>query len=709
MRKLSKRFYVGITSFFFLLLPLFSAHAVVAGALETALSWFFIKIVSIFYWFARLITLFFNDMLQFVLSEDFIQWPYTRPGESPDGNPIIEAGLSVTLPLVNVIIIFALIVIAGGIILGLEKYGTKKMLFSLVLVALLVNFSPLLVGLVVDAANIAMYFFVQEAQDSLKHVYSTIQGGGEVVTEQEGENKLDQNTYQALAFIVMQTFVTFIMGFIFFLYMLLFIFRYIAIWMLTILSPLAFACLAHPLLNEWWKKWWSQTIQWSIVGVTGAFFIFLSSKINEQAAELYDTQDMGGTGEGFSRFASEIATVTFPMFVVAAFFVMGYILAITTSAMGADKVVNFAQERRKWAQKQAMRAPRYAKDWSKDKASKGARKGAAYVSDKTGLTKKAGEVATAQRWGEGQAGFGGWAKRRASVVQGAWRAPASKIAGAAEKQPGKMVKDAEKKYEHIENKTEMASKLSGARNEEDRLAIIKQAKEKGMLKDVMEKSGDSARKNFEGIYGLAEKTGDDKTIKKALPMEYIAKKSRQNISQIGEKKHNENIKEVSRELGKDPEALKSASDSIAKAIEKEGPERDEAEKIIQNLMQEKASVLQTMVDSSDKAREALYKTAERHAETAEKELQEFFGKSFNHKKLNREQKLYALMKQKRAPALRAMERGMADIAIPYEHIPESSQETEGSSQSPSQSPSQSSSQESNIITDHPDINRHKKF
>ena len=60
------------------------------------------------------------------------------------------------------ILVLILIYIALATILRLAGYETKKLLVTFVIVALLVNFAPVICGLVVDASNIVMNYFVKD-------------------------------------------------------------------------------------------------------------------------------------------------------------------------------------------------------------------------------------------------------------------------------------------------------------------------------------------------------------------------------------------------------------------------------------------------------------------------------------------------------------------------------------------------------------------
>jgi len=66
---------------------------------------------------------------------------------------IVRAGWNLSAGIVNLILIIAFIVIAFAVILGSEKIQLKKALPRLIMVALLVNFTLLFVGMGIDISN----------------------------------------------------------------------------------------------------------------------------------------------------------------------------------------------------------------------------------------------------------------------------------------------------------------------------------------------------------------------------------------------------------------------------------------------------------------------------------------------------------------------------------------------------------------------------
>jgi hypothetical protein len=65
---------------------------------------------------------------------------------------------------------------------------------------------------------------------------------------------------------------------IFLLWSLVFILRYVAIWFLVILSPLAFVFWVLPATNGLWKQWYDNFIAWVLVGVNASFFLYIADR-----------------------------------------------------------------------------------------------------------------------------------------------------------------------------------------------------------------------------------------------------------------------------------------------------------------------------------------------------------------------------------------------------------------------------------------------
>jgi len=78
-------------------------------------------------------------------------------------SPLVKTGWLITRDFANLGFVLAIITIAFATILRIETYGVKKMLTRLIMIALLVNFSLPLTGVLIDASGVVSNFFIQKA------------------------------------------------------------------------------------------------------------------------------------------------------------------------------------------------------------------------------------------------------------------------------------------------------------------------------------------------------------------------------------------------------------------------------------------------------------------------------------------------------------------------------------------------------------------
>ncbi len=281
---------------------------------------------------ASLLLTFSNTVLMWVLSDSFTQLPYTKPGPLPDGNPIIEVGLSVTQGLVNMLLVLILVYIALATILRLAGHETKKLLVTFIVVALLVNFAPVICGLVVDASNIVMNFFIKGiGQTGGSTLINRLSNVSKIFTagflDSMGDFRLMAEKIMRLSLV---TIANLLLAFAFLLFAFLFACRYIVIWILVILSPLAFACYILPATKKYFDMWWKQFINWSFIGVTCSFFLYLGMRLANLPLGTF------GTPTG-------IGTIVLPYMTPIVFLFIGLIFGLQTSAAGASSIISVAK------------------------------------------------------------------------------------------------------------------------------------------------------------------------------------------------------------------------------------------------------------------------------------------------------------------------------------------------------------------------------
>lgn len=270
-------------------------------------------------------------LLRFVLSPDFISVPYTT-------NAFVELGWSLTRDFVNMFFIIILVIIGLGTALRLGEYQWQKTLPRLILIALLINFSPVILGLIIDASNIIMNFFVSgiSSENILSSQYDLYTSRMFSITEEPGWLEI---LLMPFVFIISN----FITGVIYLAFAALFVMRYVALWMLIILSPLAFICYILPNTKGIWNMWWNQFTQWCIIGISAAFFLYLSDQL------LYYFLTNPGMMANPDREGWGLLDAIVPYWVILAFLIFGLFSALSTSAIGAGGIISFAQRQTKAA------------------------------------------------------------------------------------------------------------------------------------------------------------------------------------------------------------------------------------------------------------------------------------------------------------------------------------------------------------------------
>lgn len=176
----------------------------------------------------------------------------------------------------NMFFILILLVIAFSVILRVDGYDIKKMIPKLLIMAVLINFSKTICGLIIDAAQVIMGTFVT----SFKGV------GGASMVQMFGMNnylsfdKGDQEVKDLTASVAIGYFVAIIFLLISLVVVVallgVLVMRMIMIWVYVVLSPLAFFLASFPQGKSYSQRWWKEFTEAVIVGPVLAFFLWLA-------------------------------------------------------------------------------------------------------------------------------------------------------------------------------------------------------------------------------------------------------------------------------------------------------------------------------------------------------------------------------------------------------------------------------------------------
>ena len=234
--------------------------------------------------------------------------------------PMVQEGWTFCRDFVNMFFILLLVFIGLSTILKIRDYEAKKTLPRLIIIALLVNFSPVIVGFIVDISNIVTNFFIGNV-GNLAGLADLLTGPGGITNyiitagEQILTGPTDQFLVNAPGFIIYGiVLIVFFLyaSWIYFLFTLIFLLRVVYLWMLTILAPIAFLSYVLP-PTKWakkifpsilhWDEWWEKLIQWAIVGIPMGFFLYLANYLSKPGlvGALFKNTAPSGLDEAFTN------------------------------------------------------------------------------------------------------------------------------------------------------------------------------------------------------------------------------------------------------------------------------------------------------------------------------------------------------------------------------------------------------------------------
>jgi len=213
------------------------------------------------HWLLRISGAIFDVSLAFTLSSETLNKPFVNTAWTTMRN------------LANLMFIFILLYIAIATILRLADY--KRLLVSLIIVALFVNFSAFFSRVVIDTSNIlALHFYNSIAANapSKPHVSNTSVAEKEIsfvlINEFDPQKIAGSESYQkwkssgggsaGLFFVFLfAAVVVVVMAYALLKISLFLIARFVALMFLIIVSPLAFISFVLPNTSSWGKKWFS--------------------------------------------------------------------------------------------------------------------------------------------------------------------------------------------------------------------------------------------------------------------------------------------------------------------------------------------------------------------------------------------------------------------------------------------------------------------
>lgn len=194
----------------------------------------------------------------------------------------ITAGWKILRDVSNMFFIVILLLMSFATILKMQTYGYKELLKNLIIMAILINFSKTIAGLIIDIGQVVMLTFVSAIKDVAAGNLITAFGIDELMKLDTASSGLADGAGDVTS-IVLAYFLAGIMillaSVIVMIFIIMLVMRIIMLWILVVVSPIAFLANTFPATKQYFNKWLSALFKEVMIGPVLIFFLWLSLSI----------------------------------------------------------------------------------------------------------------------------------------------------------------------------------------------------------------------------------------------------------------------------------------------------------------------------------------------------------------------------------------------------------------------------------------------
>lgn len=189
----------------------------------------------------------------------------------------VNTGWTVVRDVCNLFFVLILLVIGFGSVLRLENFKYNQLLGKLVIMIVLVNFSKMIAGFFIDVSQVVLMTFSNAFAATaaanftsglkLQKMLGFIDSGGNSTITGLGALETFGVALLPVALLLVAIFVMIAM-------VAVFVMRILMLWILIVLSPLAYLFSVLPATQQYGKQWWTTFTKWVSTGPALAFFIW---------------------------------------------------------------------------------------------------------------------------------------------------------------------------------------------------------------------------------------------------------------------------------------------------------------------------------------------------------------------------------------------------------------------------------------------------
>lgn len=197
-------------------------------------------------------------------------------------NEFVSEGWKVLRDLVNMFFVLGLLLIAFATVLKIERYSWNKLLGKLLIMAVLVNFSKTICGVVIDFHQVLMMTFVNAFKDiTAGNIFSGLgMTSWFKVTVMAVAGQVSAGVQLGMiASALLGLILSIVCMVVIFIYMVVVGARIVALWILVVFSPLAFFAYIFEgtsKIGQLSQTWWQEFLQYCMIGPLLAFILWIS-------------------------------------------------------------------------------------------------------------------------------------------------------------------------------------------------------------------------------------------------------------------------------------------------------------------------------------------------------------------------------------------------------------------------------------------------
>jgi hypothetical protein len=261
-------------------------------------------------------------------------------------NAAIYTAWAMVRDVLNIAFILMLLFSAFATIFQVDKFSYKRILLTLVIMALLVNFSYPIARFIIDLSNVMMYYFVNAlgvGNAPSGSFFVSIARGTPL-----GEIIYSPGVGSDVTFLIASIVFTFIFAITLLVIAVMFVIRTVALAILIIFSSLAFTGSIIPFLSTHASKWWDNLFKYAFFGPIMIFMLYIAYSMMNFINKSNLAGNMDKIAQNQSDTPGLVASVAFfSIPIVILWFGLG--MAQNMSIAGASAVTGRGKKFAGWA------------------------------------------------------------------------------------------------------------------------------------------------------------------------------------------------------------------------------------------------------------------------------------------------------------------------------------------------------------------------